>query len=126
LAKLIVMFNDQVLNEVHVGANEPVKIGRHPTNQITLDNPAVSRFHAEIYRQGHPFFVEDKNSTNGVFINNIKVSWKQGIQNGDRITVGKHTILFRLEPGDDPDGRNVSLADIDGTIAIDSFGRIKR
>ena len=75
---------------------------------------------AEIYRQGHPFFVEDKNSTNGVFINDLKVSWKQGIKDGDRITVGKHTLLFRFEPGDMQDGRNVSLADIDGTIALDT------
>ncbi|MDT8394836.1 MAG: FHA domain-containing protein [bacterium] len=119
MAKLIIMFNEKVIREVHVG-NEPVKVGRDPSNQIKLDNPAVSRFHAEIYRQGYPFFVEDKNSTNGVFVNDLKVSWKQGIKEGDRITVGKHTLLFRADPTDYGEGKNVSLADIDGTIALDS------
>jgi pSer/pThr/pTyr-binding forkhead associated (FHA) protein len=117
MARLVVMFKDKVQREVHVG-REPLKIGRDATNHIRLENPAVSRFHAEVYRQGYPFFVEDKNSTNGVFVNDVKVTWKVGIRDGDRITVGKHTLIFREDPGDDPAKRKISLADIDGTIPL--------
>ena len=118
MAKLIVMFKDQTISEVHVG-KETLKIGRDSSNHIHLENPAVSRFHAEIYRQGYPFFVEDKNSTNGVYVNGVKINWKSGIQDNDRITIGKHTLVFKEESGDHPDKHQVSLADIDGTIALD-------
>ena len=118
MAKLIVMFKDQTIREVHVG-NETIKIGRDSSNHIHLENPAVSRFHAEIYRQGFPFFVEDKNSTNGVSVNDVLINWKVGIKEGDRITIGKHTLVFREDPNDFEDKKKVSLSDIDGTIKID-------
>ena len=117
MARLIVMFKNQTLREIHVGG-QPLKIGRDPSNHLHLDNPSVSRFHAEVYRQGFPFFVEDKNSTNGVYINDMLVSWKSGIKDGDRITIGRHTLIFRNDPADDPANRKVNLSDIDGTIAI--------
>jgi pSer/pThr/pTyr-binding forkhead associated (FHA) protein len=118
MAKLIVMFKERTISEVHVG-NETLKIGRDVLNHIRLENPAVSRFHAEVYRQGYPFFVEDKNSTNGVYVNGVLINWKSGIKDGDRITIGRHTMVFREESADHPDKHQVSLADIDGTIALD-------
>jgi pSer/pThr/pTyr-binding forkhead associated (FHA) protein len=118
MAKLIVMFKDQTLREVHVG-NETIKVGRDSSNHIHLENPAVSRFHAEVYRQGFPFFVEDKNSTNGVYVNDVRINWKSGIKDGDKVTVGKHTLVFKEESTDHPDKLQVSLTDIDGTIALD-------
>ena len=125
MAKLIVMFKDQTIREVHAG-NEKVKIGRDPSNHIHLENPAVSRFHAEIYRQGYPFFVEDKDSTNGVYVNDVLINWKSGIKDGDRITIGKHTLVFQEDPGDHPEKHQVGLADIDGTVAIDGGKKRKR
>lgn len=118
MAKLVVMFKNQTMREVHVG-KEPVKIGRDPSNQIHLDNPAVSRFHAEVYRQGYPFFIEDKNSTNGVYVNDVLINWKSGIQDGDRITIGRHTLVFREDPVDFSDKQKISLSDVDGTIALE-------
>jgi len=118
MAKLIVMFKEQTIREVHLG-NETLKIGRDSSNHIHLENPAVSRFHAEVYRQGYPFFVEDKGSTNGVYVNDMLINWKVGIKDGDRITIGKHTLVFKAESTDHPDKHQVSLADIDGTIAMD-------
>lgn len=126
MAKLIVMFRNDTLREVHVGT-EPLKIGRDRSNHIHLDNPAVSRFHAEVYRQGFPFFVEDKNSTNGVYVNDVLIKWKIGVKDGDRITIGKHTLVFKHDPGDDPENRQICLSDIDGTVNISSGpGRKKK
>jgi pSer/pThr/pTyr-binding forkhead associated (FHA) protein len=117
LAHLIVMFKDQTMREVHIG-KEPLKIGRDSSNHIRIDNPSVSRFHAVIYRQGHPFFIEDKNSTNGVQVNGITITWKSGLQDGDVITIGKHTLLFKTDPGDYDDGKKISISDIEGTVKI--------
>ncbi len=64
MAKLIVMFKDQTIREVHVG-NETLKIGRDSSNHIHLENPAVSRFHAEVYRQGYPFLWKTRTAPMG-------------------------------------------------------------
>ncbi|UCF31404.1 MAG: FHA domain-containing protein [bacterium] len=116
MAKVIVMIGDRVLREIHVG-KQTIRIGRDASNDVQLENPAVSRFHAEIYRQEHPFFVEDKNSTNGTFVNGSRIRWKSGLRNNDRITIGRHTLVFKVEPSDLPDGR--IMTDIDGTLVID-------
>jgi pSer/pThr/pTyr-binding forkhead associated (FHA) protein len=125
MARLIVMLKDRVLKEVHIG-KEPLKIGRDSSNQIQLENPAVSRFHAEVYRQGYQFFVEDKNSTNGVSVNGFLINWKSGIKDGDRITIGKHTLVFKEDPNDDPDRKKIELAEIEGTINLRSDPGRKR
>ena len=117
MARLIVMFKDQILREVHLG-DGALKIGRDPSNHTQLENPSVSRFHAQVYRQGFPFFVEDKKSTNGVYINDVRIQWKAGLKEGDRITIGKHTMVFKHDPGDDPENRQVNLSDIEGTVKI--------
>jgi pSer/pThr/pTyr-binding forkhead associated (FHA) protein len=113
------MFRSDTLREVHVG-NEPLKIGRDRSNHIHLDNPAVSRFHAEVYRQGFPFFVEDKKSTNGVYVNGVLIKWKSGLKDGDQITIGKHTLVFKHDPGDDPGNKQINISDIEGTVNIRS------
>jgi pSer/pThr/pTyr-binding forkhead associated (FHA) protein len=122
MARLIIMFKDQTMREVHVG-RETLRIGRDSSNQIHLDNPAVSRFHAEVYRQGYPFFVEDKNSTNGVYVNDVLIKWKSGLKDGDRVTIGKHTLVFKEDPNDFEDKKKINLSDIDGTIRIEGKGK---
>lgn len=99
MAKLMVVFKNRILQEVKL-ARETVRVGRDSDNEIQLDNPAVSRFHAEIYRQGYPFYVEDKNSTNGTYVNSNFVNWKAALNDGDRITIGKHDLIFQLEASD--------------------------
>lgn len=99
MAKLIVVFKNKILQEIKV-AKETVRIGRDPDNEIHIDNPGVSRFHAEIYRQGYPFYLEDMKSTNGTIVNGSFVDWKVALSDGDRITVGKHDLIFQLEASD--------------------------
>lgn len=117
MARLILMFKNRTLRDVHLGSGH-LKIGRDSSNDIHLENPSVSRFHAEIYRQGFPFFVEDKKSTNGVYINDVRIKWKAELKEGDRITIGRHTMVFKHDPADDPENKGVNLSDIEGTIKI--------
>jgi len=117
MAKVVVMIGDRVLREVHVG-KAPVGIGRDPSNEIHLENPAASRFHAKIYRQGHPYFIEDNKSTNGVQVNGSTITWKCGLQSNDRITIGKHTLIFQEDPSDSADGKILDMAHMDGTVVV--------
>ena len=115
MAKLVLMLGGRTLQEVAIGP-QGVKIGREADNDIQIDNPAVSRHHAEIYRQGFPFYLEDKNSTNGTQLNGSVISWKSPLSDNDRITIGKHTLVFVEEPKD-RDGRK-SPRNADETMAL--------
>jgi two-component system, cell cycle response regulator len=52
----------------------PFTVGRHPTNQLRVDEDSISRFHARIVQSGEDFIVEDLGSRNGVFVAGKRVS----------------------------------------------------
>ena len=68
-------------------------IGRIPESVITLEDPNVSRNHAEIRPQGGSFVLADVGSTNGTKINGVKVS-ERVLQDGDEMTFGATTFRF--------------------------------
>lgn len=96
MARIYVTVGGKVLKEVQITENT-TRIGRDRMNHIQIDNPAVSRFHAEIYRQGWGYHIEDKKSTNGTYLNGSLLNWKLGLKNNDKITIGKHTLIFALD-----------------------------
>lgn len=50
-----------------------ITLGRDDRNDIRITSKAVSRFHAFFYDHHNQFFVEDKNSSNGTFVNGIEL-----------------------------------------------------
>ncbi|HET9957764.1 MAG TPA: GGDEF domain-containing protein, partial [Polyangiaceae bacterium] len=54
----------------------PFGIGRHPTNQLRIDEESISRFHAKISRGAEGFVVDDLGSRNGTFVAGERVSHK--------------------------------------------------
>jgi len=70
----------------------PVTIGRAPDNDIPIDNLAVSNYHARVYLEAGSLVVEDLNSLNGLFLNDIRVE-RAMLKDGDAILIGKHHIL---------------------------------
>ncbi|HVA73745.1 MAG TPA: DUF3662 and FHA domain-containing protein [Acidimicrobiales bacterium] len=77
-------------------------IGRMPDCGLTLADPNVSRYHAEIRPSEHSgleaghFEIADLGSTNGTRINGIPVTAPQALRKGDQITVGATSIRFDL------------------------------
>ena len=92
MARLILMFNKQVVNEFSL-EKESVTIGRNDDNTITVDNLAVSGYHARIDAAGSDYILTDLQSTNGTFVNDNKVV-SHKLAHGDNVAVGKHIILF--------------------------------
>ncbi|HUI04889.1 MAG TPA: DUF3662 and FHA domain-containing protein [Acidimicrobiales bacterium] len=74
---------------------EPVEIGRLPECTIVLNDPNVSRRHAEVKRRGSEVVVADLGSTNGTKVNGAQVR-ERVLQDGDEITVGSTTIRFEM------------------------------
>ncbi|HRQ38215.1 MAG TPA: FHA domain-containing protein [Chloroflexota bacterium] len=63
-------------------------IGRSPQNEIVINDPEMSRRHAQIVQQGDYFTVEDLGSTNGTFVNGQRCTGATPLRHGDRIEFG--------------------------------------
>jgi predicted component of type VI protein secretion system len=116
-----VYFNG-ALREQHELVKEVTTIGRSKDNDIQIDNPGVSAYHARIVRAGQQYFIEDTNSTNGTNVNGEPVSRKQ-LEFGDMISILKHTLKFsplalQAESGK-PKSNDRNTVDRDGTVDID-------
>src|SRR5271169_2084426 len=90
MSKLVLKFESSVLKEVAVGLKE-VSIGRSPDNGIIIDNPAVSHYHARVFKEEDRLMLEDFGSLNGTFVNGQRVKMVS-LKPGDSVSIGKHTI----------------------------------
>ena len=70
-----------------------ITIGRRKENTIVFTNPEVSSSHARIDKVGPDYILTDLQSTNGTFVNGLKVL-SQRLSHGDRISIGKNVLLF--------------------------------
>lgn len=79
---------------VEIG-DEPVVIGRLPECTVTINDPNVSRRHAEVRRAdgGGGAVVRDLQSTNGTRVNGVPVH-EQQLVDGDEITVGTTVMRY--------------------------------
>ena len=73
---------------------ERVRIGRYPNNDIVIDHPTVSAYHAELVRRpDERYELIDRESRNGTRINGTPV--RQAIlKDGDQITLGAITVHY--------------------------------
>jgi pSer/pThr/pTyr-binding forkhead associated (FHA) protein len=90
MARLLLKFDSAVLKEIPLG-NRPVTIGRAPDNEMAIDNLAVSNYHARIYGEAGRLVIEDLNSLNGTFVNDMRVE-RATLRDGDLVQIGKHQI----------------------------------
>jgi hypothetical protein len=70
-----------------------VKVGRGRANDLVLDDPSVSRDHAEFTTVDGGWLVRDLDSTNGVSVNGVKVR-EQALAFGDVVTFGSADVRF--------------------------------
>jgi hypothetical protein len=70
-----------------------VSIGRDASNDIAVDEPSVSRRHAElVYRDGW-FYIQDLGSANGVMVNGTPVRGSIRVGPGDQIALSRDVVL---------------------------------
>jgi serine phosphatase RsbU (regulator of sigma subunit)/pSer/pThr/pTyr-binding forkhead associated (FHA) protein len=62
-------------------------MGRNPDCGIVIPVTSVSREHAQIVRKAGKFFIEDKQSRNGTFVNNQAINSLTALKNNDRIRI---------------------------------------
>lgn len=121
MAKLSLMFDQKVVKEVPVGSRA-ISIGRSPDNDLPVDNLAVSNYHARVYFEAGKLVVEDLDSLNGTFLNDMRVE-RATLRDGDSIWIGKHHIKVD-STGDAPvpwdSGRKANAPRINETMVLDT------
>jgi hypothetical protein len=79
-----------------------VDLGRSRDNQIVLDDPFVSRHHAQLRLRFGRYTLFDAESQSGTYVNNTPIR-EHTLQSGDVIRMGKMQLVY-LE--DDPSGES--------------------
>lgn len=126
MSRLVLKFESSALKEVPMGTR-PVTIGRAPDNDIQIDNLSVSNYHARVYVEAGSLAVEDLNSLNGLYLNDMRVE-RAMLKDGDAILIGKHEILVDQEhdaalPADDL--RKAPVPRVNETMILDTDDRRK-
>jgi pSer/pThr/pTyr-binding forkhead associated (FHA) protein len=88
----------------------PFAMGRDDDCQLRAANPYVSHHHCELQSDGDRMIIRDCNSTNGTFINSLRIAEEEvELHEGDRIKIGSLTFLVCLENSDSrPPAQEVS------------------
>jgi len=93
VAHLIVKLKDRVLQKQDIDIS-PFHIGRDPSSHLQIDNMGVSRTHAILDFRKNRFYVIDKGSSNGVYLNSSKIGREEPLRDGDTLQIAKYTIVF--------------------------------
>ena len=116
MAKLILSLDNAFLSEYPLD-QERVTIGRRPTNDVHIDNLAVSGEHAAIIKLGNDFYIEDLESTNGTLVNS-KVVKKHLLQQGDLVEFGKYQLKYINDAATSNPGMDAGETDFEKTMII--------
>ncbi len=86
-------------------------IGRADDNDLTVEKPTVSRHHALVTEEGDRWFVEDRGSFNGTYLNGTRLQpgVKVPLRHGDRVGLGAESVVFSAP---------ASMVDPDVTTAL--------
>ena len=77
--------------------NRPLAGGRHPSQEIQLLDPEVSRRHFLIRSEGEGHVIAEAHAAaNGVYVNGAKVK-EHLLQDGDQIRVGATVLVYSTQ-----------------------------
>jgi pSer/pThr/pTyr-binding forkhead associated (FHA) protein len=97
--RLIVLASPR--GEPTVGTSFPLDavttVGRDLTNTVVVDDPFASTEHAMLTFRGRVWYVEDRGSTNGTYVNGLLISGPTVMGFGDQLQIGE--VRFRLDRG---------------------------
>jgi serine phosphatase RsbU (regulator of sigma subunit) len=93
-------------------------LGRNPDCAVVIPVTSVSREHAQILRIQGKYFIEDKQSRNGTFVNNQAINTRTPLKNNDRIRICDFIAAF-LESTPDSQAHDED-EDADGPSTVEA------
>jgi diguanylate cyclase (GGDEF)-like protein len=91
-ACLVVLYGTELGKRVAL-PQSTFTIGRATKADLQIDQEAVSRRHARIEYSGARHTILDLRSSNGVFVNEVRVTERK-LEDGDRIRIGRTLLVF--------------------------------
>ena len=91
-----IVYRDENYQTFYVDVNArqtEVTIGRNPGNSVLIPTKSLSRYHAKIVYQNGRYFLCDLKSSNGTYVNNVRIS-QQEIRPGDKLRFGDVNVEF--------------------------------
>jgi len=82
----------QLLQHCQFDGKQKLTVGRASSNDIRLDGLLISNYHARFLNARSGVLVEDTGSTNGVYLNGVRITSRQPIQPDDIVQIG-HFVL---------------------------------
>jgi serine phosphatase RsbU (regulator of sigma subunit)/pSer/pThr/pTyr-binding forkhead associated (FHA) protein len=107
-----------------------VVLGRNPDCDVVISGTAVSREHAQILAIQGKYYIEDKQSRNGTFVNNQQINGRTLLKDSDRIKICDFLATFQdsappkppLPPDvakakDEPENEPESSSTVEATVS---------
>ena len=99
-------------------------LGKSAGADVVLDNPYVSRQHAQVFEDGDQFRIKDLGSKNGTFLNGIPVGEKGAtLRSGDRIELAQGQVVLKFQEGRSTMTLPLPAAASRGDLLVDSKSR---
>ena len=91
---MLVMKDEATIGQKWAVEKDVIIIGRDQDCDVVLPERSISRFHAEIRREGNRYFLRDLDSKNGTCLNGQEVEDPAPLQDGDEIQVALRVKLL--------------------------------
>jgi type II secretory pathway predicted ATPase ExeA len=92
-ARFELLYKDQPISDFDLLLGRTI-IGRTSDNDLQIASKFISRHHAQVSTGRDSCVLEDLNSTNGVFISDMRVK-QHRLVDGDVIQLGEHKLVYR-------------------------------
>src|SRR5437868_5250736 len=88
---------DQIMTKIV--NEESFTIGRSVDCAISLTEDSISRVHLTVYHRQNQVWIEDKGSSNGTFVNNVKIAQNilVNVVPSDKIRIGKSDYIVAID-----------------------------
>ncbi len=104
---------------MNLTGHEKVSIGRASDNQVVLNHPMVSRYHAVLERMGKRFVIKDLRSTNGIYVNEQRIEREAYLKDWDQIRIGAYVFVISGQQlqGQIEEGIRIEAANINQIVS---------
>ncbi len=113
---------DEAVRAIRINTS-PFTVGRRNGTALTIDNPSVSGKHAELILEEGNLFVRDLGSTNGTFVNGMRITTPCKLKHGDLVQFAQ--IVFRAGVQTETrDSRTIQDDAADRALALIQFDKL--
>ncbi len=89
----LIMLEGPQPDKVFILSQELIAFGRDTLNDLVVNDPEVSRQHGRLRYQDGVYTIEDLGSTNGTFVNGVRITGPHTLADGDKVGLGETITL---------------------------------